>query len=172
MTKSQNTKNEQQKDLCITNEQLTEQWKKGELPAGRYWVKYRSGRIDDLDLLGGKTIETKPEIVEVLAEVPDYVEWRNIINCACEEHEANKRFIEENAQLKEQINKYYLDAINRGTANAVKAVKEFGMPERIKELVKQNAKLRELLKECFIAINQGSFWDECEVLHKIEQALG
>ena len=29
MTKSQNTKNEQQKDLCITSEQLTEQWKKG-----------------------------------------------------------------------------------------------------------------------------------------------
>ena len=29
MTKSQNTKNEQQKDLCITSEQLTEQWKQG-----------------------------------------------------------------------------------------------------------------------------------------------
>ena len=39
MTKSQNTKNEQQKDLCITSEQLTEQWKKGELPNGWYWVK-------------------------------------------------------------------------------------------------------------------------------------
>lgn len=82
---------------------LTEQWKKGELPAGRYWVKYRSGRIDDWDLLGGKTIETKPEIVEVLAEVPDYVEWRNMVNCACEEHEANKRLWEENAQLKELL---------------------------------------------------------------------
>ena len=32
MTKSQNTKNEQQKDLCITSEQLTEQWKKGDPP--------------------------------------------------------------------------------------------------------------------------------------------
>lgn len=50
---------------------------------------------------------------------------------------------EENAQLKEQINKYYLDAINRGTANTVKAVKEFGMTERIKELVKENAQLKE-----------------------------
>lgn len=36
----------------------------------------------------------------------------------------------------------------------------------------KNAQLKELLKECFIAINQGSFWDECKVLHKIEQALG
>ena len=57
---------------------LTEQWKKGELPAGRYWVKYRSGRIDDWDLLGGKTIETKPEIVEVLAPVPSYEEWQKM----------------------------------------------------------------------------------------------
>ena len=31
MTKSQNTKNEQQKDLCITSEQLTEKWKDGKL---------------------------------------------------------------------------------------------------------------------------------------------
>ena len=36
MIKSQNTKNEQQKDVCITSEQLTEQWKKGELPNGCY----------------------------------------------------------------------------------------------------------------------------------------
>ena len=56
--------------------------------------------------------------------------------------------LEQNAQLKEQINKCYLDAINRGTANTVKAVKEFGMPERIEELVKQNAQLKEMLKEC------------------------
>ena len=31
MTKSQNTKNEQQKDLCITSEQLTEQWKSADI---------------------------------------------------------------------------------------------------------------------------------------------
>ena len=39
MTKSQNTKNEQQKDLCITSEQLSVKWKKGELPYGRYYVE-------------------------------------------------------------------------------------------------------------------------------------
>lgn len=32
--------------------------------------------------------------------------------------------------------------------------------------------LRKLLKECFIAINEGSFWDECEMLHKISEVLG
>lgn len=53
--------------------------------------------------------------------------------------------LEENARLKEQINKCCIDAINRGTANTVKAVKEFGMPERIEELVKQNAQLKKQL---------------------------
>lgn len=65
------------------------------------------------------------------------------VNKLLDERKALK---EQNAQLKEQINKCYLDAINRGTANAVKAVKEFGMPERIKELVEQNAQLKELLR--------------------------
>lgn len=68
---------------------LTEQWKKGELPAGRYWIKYRSGRIDDWDLFGGKTIESKPEIVEVLAPMPSYEEW--------------KAKLEENTKLKELL---------------------------------------------------------------------
>lgn len=99
MTKSQNTKSEQQKDLCITSEQLTEQWKDGKLPAGRYWVKYRSGRIDDWDLLGGKTIETKPEIVEVLAPMPSYDEWKESYNCMLE----NEVLRLKNAQLKELL---------------------------------------------------------------------
>lgn len=65
----------------VTNsnsEDLTDKWKKGELPAGRYFVKYRSGRIDEWDLLGGKTIETKPEIVEVLVPVPSYEQWKMV----------------------------------------------------------------------------------------------
>lgn len=73
-------------------------------------------------------------IEEVLAEVPSYEQWQEKS--------------EENTKLKEQINKCCLDAINRGTANTVKAIKEFGMPERIKELVEENTKLKELLKEC------------------------
>ena len=39
MTKSQNTKNEQQKDLCITSEQLTEQWKKANCQTERIICK-------------------------------------------------------------------------------------------------------------------------------------
>lgn len=108
MSKSQNTK----KDLCITSERLTEQWKKGELPSGWYWVELKEGTFADgkksivLDYFSELTnsFERHPYLVEqVLAEVPDYVEWRNMVNCACEEHEANKHLIEENAQLKELL---------------------------------------------------------------------
>ena len=81
----------------------------------------------------------------------------------------------ENAQLKEQINKYYLDAINRGTANAVKAVKEFGMPERIKELVEQNAQLKDLLKRARGLMNctkeLACTESTEELLDKIDEAL-
>ena len=110
MTKSQNTKNEQQKDLCITVEQLTEQWKKGELPEGHYYIKTHNETTIDEYIQWYKDHGIPSEksfayfnVTEVLAEVPDYVEWRNMVNCACEEHEANKRLIEENAQLKELL---------------------------------------------------------------------
>ena len=38
MSNSQNIENEQQNNLCITSEQLTEQLKKGELKIGFYYV--------------------------------------------------------------------------------------------------------------------------------------
>ena len=91
---------------------LTEQWKKGELPVGEYYLLYKDGTTDreyyDWANVYGRVTEKgfstdQNDIKEVLAEVPDYVEWRNMVNCACEEHEANKRLIEENAQLKEQL---------------------------------------------------------------------
>ena len=80
MTKSQNTKNEQQKDLCITDDTLTEQWKRGELPSGWYWVDYYS--VDGAVMLeyipqhNGFGYEEKELVQAVLAEVPDYVEWQ------------------------------------------------------------------------------------------------
>lgn len=84
---------------------LTEQWKKGELPSGWYYY----GIHNETDVIGCdklKMYRNRRDIkddIEVLAEVPDYVEWQNMVNCACEEHEANHRLWEENAQLKEKI---------------------------------------------------------------------
>lgn len=104
---------------------------------------------------------------ELLTQVPSYEEWQA------------KR--EENAQLKEQINKCCLDAINRGTANTVKAVKEFDMPERIKELVEQNKQLKDLLEECSYYVghsaasrmikNSAGHKKDMKLLTKIDEAL-
>ena len=76
MTKSQNTKNEQQKDLCITSEQLTEQWKKGELPNGWYYIKIAD--IVFIDFFEGKVWKNKKDeyIDEVLAPVPSHEKWK------------------------------------------------------------------------------------------------
>jgi hypothetical protein len=91
MTKSQNTKNEQQKDLCITSEQLTEQWKKGELPDGEYWCLSICYDIDKLYCYQNSFWKYKTEddyyglpveIKQVLAPVPSYDEWFKIKNLA------------------------------------------------------------------------------------------
>lgn len=90
MTKSQNTKNEQQNDLCITSEQLTEQWKKGELPERtKCYVKvngniylgmvlYNSGhankKLPSMKSFMGKF--TKNNIESILAQVPSFNEWQ------------------------------------------------------------------------------------------------
>ena len=97
MTKSQNTKNEQQKDLCITSEQLTEQWKKGELPYGRYYVElaYNGNSIIMAEYWWDKTLTlddheySREEVKRILAPVPSYEEWQ--------------AKLEENAQLKELL---------------------------------------------------------------------
>lgn len=103
---------------------LTSQWHKGELPeetecyvrvnGGIYLgsIRYKNGchnkKLPYIKSFNGQFITKHVE--EVLAEVPDYVEWRNMVNCACEEHEANKRLIEENDNLKKIIG-YMIDEL-------------------------------------------------------------
>ena len=107
MTKSQNTKNEHQKDLCITSEQLTEQWKQGELPNGYYWIRLSWGGMvimayhtafDGLFELDDHYYDSD-EISEVLAPVPSYDEWQASYNCMLE----NEVLRLKNAQLKELL---------------------------------------------------------------------
>lgn len=127
---------------------LTEQWKKGELPEGYYYV--RDGENMIAEYLDGYFYNNGEPMTsftggvdEVLAPVPSYDEWKASYNCMLE----NEVLRLKNSQLKEQINKCCLDAINRGTANAVKAVKEFGMPERIERLEKQYDRAKWWLNE-------------------------
>ena len=100
MTKSQNTKNEQQKDLCITSEQLTEQWKKGELPNGWYWVN--GIRAEGIYAYTAEYLNNmyRPRNGEIIIEqVPSYEEWQASYNCMLE----NEVLRLKNAQLKELL---------------------------------------------------------------------
>ena len=107
MTKSQNMKNEQQKDLCITSEQLTEKWKKGELPYGRYYVElaYNGNSIIMAEYWWDKTLTlddhkySREEVKRILAPVPSYEEWQASYNCMLE----NEVLRLKNAQLKELL---------------------------------------------------------------------
>ena len=107
MTKSQNTKNEQQKDLCITSEQLTAQWEKGEMPNGYYWIRLSWGGMiimayytgfDGLFELDDHYYDSD-EISEVIAPVPSYEQWQASYNCMLE----NEVLRLKNAQLKELL---------------------------------------------------------------------
>ena len=92
---------------------LTKKYQNCELPEGWYYIKDENGQIIIAEYsaycIDKETNETEcdwscsSEPEQVLAEVPDYIEWRNMVNCACEEHEANHRLLEENAQLKELL---------------------------------------------------------------------
>lgn len=129
MTKSQNTKDEQQKDLCITSEQLTEKWKKGELPEetecyvrvnGDIYlgsIQYKNGRhnkkLPYVKSFNGQFITKYVE--EVLAPVPSYDELQNMNKAVNECMAANIKLVEQNKQLKGLLKelKRYFDADGR-----------------------------------------------------------
>ena len=165
----------QTNNLACNKISLTEQWKKGELPEGFYYVNDGVEVTIDYYLCDYWERHFGWDIQQIIAPVPSYDELQNMNEAVNECMAANIKLVEQNKQLKEQINKYYLDVINRGTANAVKAVKEFGMPERIKELVEQNAQLKELLKRARGLMGYVKDW-ACtdaieELLTKIDEVL-
>ena len=100
MTKSQNTKNEQQKDLCITSEQLKKKKKKGELPNGWYWVK--GIKAEGIYAYTAEYLNNmyRPRNGEIIIEqVPSYEEWQASYNCMLE----NEVLRLKNTQLKELL---------------------------------------------------------------------
>ena len=124
MTK--NTKNEQQKDLCITSEQLTEKCKKGEIPNGYYWIRLSWGGMvimayhtafDGL-FESDDYYYDSDEISEVLAPVPSYEEWIGV------------------KQQRDLENKIRHDSDNKNW-----------------QLRTENQQLKELLKECIPYFN-------------------
>ena len=124
MTKSQNTKNEQQKDLCITSEQLTEQWKKGELPEGHYYIKTHSETNIDEYIQWYKDHGIPSEksfayfnVTEVLDKVPSYEVWMEktkslkvLAEAYCKEKQQNKQLkelLKECREVIKNVDMYY-----------------------------------------------------------------
>lgn len=104
MTKSQNTKNEQQKDLCITSEQLTEQWKKGELPNGWYWVKGIKSEVIYAYTAEYLNNMYRPRNGErIIEQVPSYEQWQKHRKTLLKTQEKNCDIEIINAQLKELL---------------------------------------------------------------------
>lgn len=152
---SQDTKNEQQKDLCITSEQLTEQWKKGELPEGFYYIKVKEVMANYpllADCVEGLSytyfLDYEDYVTEVLAPVPSYDEWK-----------ASEKY---NKHLEEVI-KVYERKDKQATETSV----------AYNKLAEENAQLKELLEECRRYIDIWGYTDTHgnALLPQIDEAL-
>lgn len=113
MTKSQNTIDEQQNDLCITSEQLTEQWKKGELPDGWYWVK--GVRAEGIYAYTSEYLNNmyRPRNGEMIIEkAPSYEKWEKFRNALADNQIENSNLLIENTKLKELLKQYKEDILN------------------------------------------------------------
>lgn len=78
--------------MTKTPEELTEEWKAGKLAAGYYYIKFKNGEIETRDnLIGGFLMNMKNPIIQVIAPVPTYDEY--------------KAMQKELAELKEKIKK-------------------------------------------------------------------
>lgn len=89
---------------------LTEKWKKGELPEGWYWVKRVtwSECINMLynwsdTFLDGDVPVDNDNIIEVLAKVPDYEEWQALNQNLDSTMQTNKALCKKLAELKELL---------------------------------------------------------------------
>lgn len=146
---------------------LTELWQKGELPSGEYWCLSICGDIDKLYCYQNSFWKYKTEddyygipveIEQVLAPVHTFDEWQasekynkhleEVIKIyeqkdkqATETSIAYNELLEENAKLKESIIKMKDVVLNTETNN-MKSIIE------IVNIAKENAQLKELLKEC------------------------
>lgn len=170
---------------------LTEQWKKGELPSGFYYVKNEFGNIfpsdysEEYDSINDAVIKDFfteiSEITEVIAPVPTYKEWQ-----------ASEKY---NKHLEEKI-KIYERKDKRATKTSIAYNELAKENEELKEILERhkkatakaqirscdleiiNAQLKELLKECLEVLKMVSgetiyfprTVDEC--IDKINQALG
>jgi hypothetical protein len=87
------------------NISLTEEWRKGELDEGFYYFKLPNGNkgIGSDYTLARYKLTKDSDKIEILARVPDYIEWRNYITSFYYEHEYNSKLQEKNKKLKDLL---------------------------------------------------------------------
>ena len=151
---------------------LTEQWKKGELPSGWYYVQLQEGVYADnvksiiMDYYTEFCDFMKhPYLIEqVLAPVPSYEEYLSLTYAKEEDEKIIAEYEAENEELKEILERH-----KKATAKA---------QIRSCDLEIINAQLKELLKECREVIkNVDTYYGNYDaangylVINKIDEAL-
>lgn len=92
---------------------LTEQWNKGKLPEGDYYIKRRNGYLlyDNIDTQGVWRNSIDEDIEEVLAPIPSYEEWQELLK----QRNQLIRDVKDLAYIQEenqQLNKRLLDMMD------------------------------------------------------------
>ena len=90
---------------------LTEQWRDGKLPDGCYYIVHRTNKFpgnDEIEIVGTEYLKTLSEFngtdrAEVLAPVPSYEEYQDIIQQNVNQESAIETYIEEIKRLQEQL---------------------------------------------------------------------
>lgn len=160
MTKSQNTKNEQQKDLCITDDTLTEQYKHGNLPDDRlYYYRFKGEPEVQITTQYGlycEEVDNKKEI-EVIDFVPSYEEYLSLTYAKEEDEKIIAEYEAENKRLKHDVGNLGYKIKNQR--------------HEIERQIAQNAQLKELLKECKtpLEVYNEMFGNKEELLTKIDE---
>lgn len=146
MSNSQNKKNEQQNNLCTT---LTEQWKKGELESGWYYVKGADGLIGMMSdyALYRVNLEHPDNEITLLAKMPSYEEWKQL-------HKFLEEFnaldvAKENQQLKELL----LDS-RSGVRTLIAVIDHINAEIKDKGANRISLRLKKLIKKIDNAIGE------------------
>ena len=136
---------------------LTEQWKKGELENGWYYVRTPNSieMWEYIKQAHGFGYNEREWVEEVLAPVPSYEEWKNVTNCFDYEHKTYVSMVEENQRLRKWCEEF----------NAL-------------DVAKENQQLKELLYKCREKLDELDYG--CEVwqgeltgfIEEIDNAIG
>ena len=140
-------------DEYVKSDNLTEQWEKGELPDGGYYIKTDVGIMQAIATTTWKAQKMKiikgymphGRISEVLAEVPSYEKWQASEKRSWLVPEFDNEIDELNDMIEE---------LEKENAQMKKWCEEFNALD----VAKENAQLKELLKECREVIYDHIVW--------------